>query len=95
MLLLHISIALSSMVFTTVLYISPSNIKLRTSYSLVALTLVTGTYLVVSTGTPLLKACITGLGYLAIVALGIALARRKLATQTAAHGHDTNIHRQA
>jgi hypothetical protein len=83
MLALHIAIAVSSMAFTTFLYFSPSKIKVRVSYSLVTLTLITGTYLVVSTGAPLLKACVTGLVYLGAVSAGIILAQRKLAMQNA------------
>jgi hypothetical protein len=79
LILIHVIIALSSIGFTTYLAISPSQAKLRLSYVLVALTLVTGTYLVVSTGSNLLKSCLTGLVYLAVVTAGIVAARHRLA----------------
>lgn len=88
MILLHVLIALSSMAFTTFLYFSPSKNKLRASYVLVALTLTSGTYLVVSTGTPILRACLTGLIYLGAVSLGIVLAERKLAIRQLPNDHN-------
>lgn len=78
MLLTHITIALISIVCTTLTYVAPSKTKLRISYSLVALTLGTGTWLVISTGSPLLHSCITGLLYLSIVSAGIIAAQHKL-----------------
>lgn len=82
-LLLHIAIALSSVAYTTYLYISPSDTKFKVSYGFVAATLASGTYLVVSTGGHLLRSCITGLVYLGIVSFGIRLARTRYAHQFA------------
>ena len=79
--LLHVSIALTSILFTIISYFSPSKAKLWISYSLVGLTLVSGTYLVVSTHANLVSACITGVIYLAIVSFALILAHRKLATE--------------
>lgn len=81
MLLVHISIALSSLVLTTILVFSPSKAKLHASYALTAATLITGTYLVVSSGSHMLQACTTGLLYLGLTSLGIVAARRKLAAE--------------
>lgn len=80
-LVIHILIALASIVASGWAFLVPSKAKLRTSYTLVAATLASGTYLVLSTHTPLTQACLTGLIYLAIVSTGIALARRKLAKE--------------
>ncbi|MET1032932.1 MAG: hypothetical protein ABWX94_00350 [Candidatus Saccharimonadales bacterium] len=82
-LLLHITIALISVAFTTYLFLRPSATKLYTSYGLMASTLVTGTYLIASTGGHLIEACAMGLIYTGAVSLGIVGARRKLATQKA------------
>jgi hypothetical protein len=79
---IHIIIATASLVFTGILYFYPSVNKLYTSYVLVALTLITGFYLTLSKPAHLTQTCITGLAYLAIVALGIVHARNKLATVT-------------
>lgn len=78
-LLAHICIALASIVYTTYLYIQPSRTKLRVSSGLLVATLASGTYLVISTHSPLLSSCLSGLLYLAVVATGIALSVRKLA----------------
>lgn len=81
MLLLHILIALTSVVFTTYLYFAPTQTKLNASYGLVGLTVATGTLLIVTTGVPILKTCITGLLYVAAMSVVIVMARRKLAVQ--------------
>lgn len=78
MLLLHIIIALTSIIYSTVMVLSPSARKLRVNYALIALTLTTGTYLVVSTHAALLSSCVSGLCYLAVVLLGTVATRRKL-----------------
>ncbi len=77
-LLLHIIIALASIAYTTYTYITPSTNRLRIAYSLVAATLISGTYLVVSTHSPLLSSCVTGLVYLMFISVGIIAASRKL-----------------
>ncbi len=78
-LLTHVIIALASMVYTTYLVAKPSKPGIKASYALIGLTLATGTYLVVSTGSPILQSCLTGLVYLAMVASGLLTARRRLA----------------
>ena len=75
--LLHVLIALSSVAFTTYLYLRPSKGKFYVSYGLIAATLGSGTYLVVSSGSPLLSSCMTGLLYLGVVLTGIVAAREK------------------
>lgn len=81
--LIHVIIALASIGYTTYLFFSPSKSKLKLSYVLVALTLVSGTYLVMSTQTNMVHACVTGLIYFAAVSFAIVLARNKLISKTA------------
>lgn len=81
-LILHIIIALASIVYTGYVYIRPSWAKLRNSYILVAGTLASGTYLVVIKPSHLLSICLTGLVYLGIVSIGIVAARFKIAAET-------------
>lgn len=76
---IHIVIALASVIYTAFVYFAPSKAKLRVSYSLVALTVATGTWLVVANPAHMVQSCITGLVYLGVVFFGIALARNKLA----------------
>ncbi|HEU5004777.1 MAG TPA: hypothetical protein VFT49_01685 [Candidatus Saccharimonadales bacterium] len=78
---IHIIVALASLVSTGLALISPSTTKLRASYELIALTVVSGTYLVLHTHLPLTQACLTGLTYLGISSLAVVLARHKLARQ--------------
>ncbi len=78
MLFIHILIASTSLIFSTFLFFSPSQTKLKTSYSLVALTFITGTYLVLTTHSNLLQTCLTGLVYLGITSFATISARQKL-----------------
>lgn len=78
MLLVHITIALLSVAFSTYLYFAPSRAKLRASYGLVALTVASGTYLVVATDAAMLRTCMTGLLYVGVMIVVIAAARNKL-----------------
>jgi hypothetical protein len=80
-LIIHIIIALSSIAFTTLLFALPSKAKFNVNYALIALTLTSGTYLVVSTNAPMLKSCMSGLLYISVVTLGTIAARYKYARQ--------------
>lgn len=81
--ILHVSVALLGLLASTYTAFSPSRSLLRLSYSLVVVTLVSGTYLVFTTHTPLLQACASGLFYLGAVSFGLLPARGKLANKTA------------
>jgi hypothetical protein len=75
----HIIIALTSIVFTFYTVCVPNSDKLRTSGILTALTIASGTVLVVSTSSPLLQSCMTGLAYLAVMFAAMALSYYRLA----------------
>lgn len=79
LILTHVIIALSSIAFTTHLWFSPTRRKFYVSYGLIAATLISGTALVISTHSPLLSSCETGLAYLGIVLAALVAARRRLA----------------
>ena len=79
-LITHILIALASLVGATVAWAKPSTTKLHVTYGLIAATLVSGTYLVVSTHANLLSSCETGLIYLAVSVTATVSAHHKLAT---------------
>jgi len=78
MLLTHLVIALSSLVYSAYVFFNPSRAGLRRSYGLVIATVATGTYLVVSTHSPMLQSCMAGLTYLGIVSVGLVSAHIKL-----------------
>lgn len=81
--LMHVMIALSSIVFTAFTFFMPSKYKLRVSQALIALTLISGTYLVFTLRVNLLRVCLMGLVYTAIVSYALVLANRKLAAEEA------------
>ncbi len=78
-LLAHIIIALVSLGSTTYAFFHPTRLTLRISYLLVALTVATGTYLILMSPAHMLQTCTTGLVYLGVVTLGILAARQRLA----------------
>jgi hypothetical protein len=78
LLVAHIIIALGSIAASTASLASPSINRLRLSYSLVAATLVSGTYLVISTHAQILSSCITGLAYTGLVLGLISVARYRM-----------------
>jgi len=80
LIVIHVILALGSIVTSSYSYIRPSKTKLNLTYGLTAGTLASGSYLVVTTASGLVSACTTGLIYLTIVSLGIFGARHKLAT---------------
>jgi hypothetical protein len=80
--LLHVIIALTSLLYTSWLNFKPSQRGIRGAYWLVGLTLGSGTYLVVSTGSNMVQSCTTGLVYLGLVSAGLFSARYRLAKQT-------------
>ncbi len=82
LLLLHIIIATTSIIYTAYVYFFPTRSKLNIAYSLVAGTLISGTFLLLSTPSHMVSTCITGLTYLGEVSIGIISARHKLARRS-------------
>jgi hypothetical protein len=82
-LIFHLASALLSIIVSSTALFRPSQRKLRTSYVLIGTTFASGTYLVIATSSPLLQACLSGITYLAVVAVLTAVARWRLARQTA------------
>ena len=78
-LITHIAVALSSLISSGIVFFYPSALKLRIAYILVALTLVSGFYLVLSKPAHMTQTCIEGLAYLAVVSYAIVSARHRLA----------------
>ncbi|MEP6710522.1 MAG: hypothetical protein ABJA64_02290 [Candidatus Saccharibacteria bacterium] len=77
--ILHVLIALSSIIAVSVAFALPSAFKLRLSYVTIAATLMSGTYLVVVAPAHMVQACESGLVYTAVVLVGIMATRAKLA----------------
>lgn len=83
-LIAHIVIALSSVVFASVLLARPSRKKFLVNYGFIAATIATGTYLIATMHVNMLSTCASGLTYLGVVAILSVLAERRLARQTSA-----------
>jgi hypothetical protein len=75
----HVLIAVSSLIYTGYVFLSPSKSKIYGAYAFIAATLVSGTILTIATHAPLLSACLTGLFYLGVVSTGIIASHKKLA----------------
>lgn len=78
----HITVALTSVLLSSYSFFLPSINKLRIAYGLVAMTLISGTWLVIAAHVPILSGCLSGLVYVGIVLVGLVPARYKLAKQT-------------
>lgn len=76
-LLAHVIIALSSIIFSTWLLFRPSRIKYIIDVVLIVSTLISGTYLVVISHSPLLPSCEAGLTYLLVVSILIYFSYRR------------------
>ncbi len=83
MLITHIIIALLSIGVSTILFFTPSRLKIKLSSLLLVSTLISGTILVISTGAPILSTCLTGLVYTSYVVFALYSSSRKLATYSA------------
>lgn len=81
-LLIHILVALASLVYSAYVFFYPSKTKLQVSYGFVGLTILSGTILLISKPGHIIPACLMGLLYLGVSSLGIISARTKLARQT-------------
>ncbi len=77
--ILHVFIALMSIVHITFAYFRPTKRQLYVSYSFVALTLISGVGLVVTEPTHMIQACTSGLVYLATMTVAIMATSVKLA----------------
>lgn len=78
LIIIHVTIALSSVVASAVVLFKPTSRNFHITYTLVALTLGTGTFLVIETHSSLTHSCIAGLVYLFVVLAGIIPAHYRL-----------------
>lgn len=80
---LHIVIAVFSLVFAAYGFFAPSKTKLSVNYVLLVLTLVSGSYLVVSAPAHMTEGCMMGLFY-TLIMIGASIAtKRKLQAERA------------
>lgn len=77
----HIFLALSSIILASISTLYPSPGKLYACCGLATGTLASGTFLVVSSGSHLIEACLSGICYLAVVSALVIRVQSKLATE--------------
>ena len=80
-LLLHIIIALSSVLYTTYVVIAPNQKRVRTAYGTVVMTLLSGAWLVVVQPTHMGRACMSGLVYIVSMSFLLGAVHIKLLNQ--------------
>lgn len=79
LLLLHITVAILSVILGTFTFFNPSELKLKVNYFLIALTLISGTVLIFQNPSHLATTCLTGIAYVGIVSVETVVTQRKLA----------------
>jgi len=78
----HIIVALLSLATSAVLFFLPSKTKLHLSYAFTSATIVSGTWLVVASGTHILRSCLMGLLIVGICVVAATSAKKRLAIET-------------
>lgn len=78
LLLLHILVAMLSLLFIGSGVLMPTKLRLKLSYILVGLTLLSGTVLTFSRLSHLASICVTGLVYIGVASIGLVIARKRL-----------------
>lgn len=76
--LIHVLIAITSIVVSSITFMRPTIKKLFVSYGFIFATIFSGTYLVVTTPSHILQSCLTGLVYLTIVSVATVSSHVRL-----------------
>lgn len=77
LLVFHILTALVSLIYTTYLVITPSKKGLTAGYILAIATIMSGTYLILSSANPW-QYCLSGISYIVLALVGLAFANKRL-----------------
>ena len=81
-LVLHILVALTGLVYSVYLFFRPTKTGVKIVYGLLALTIISGSYLIYTKPAHITQTCIEGLVYIGVMLAGIFVARHKLAKQS-------------
>lgn len=81
LILAHVLIAISGLLYSSYLYFNPADDKFKPAYWLLGFTIGTGSLLVVVGGANVLKTCVLGLLYTGVVYGSIIAAKHKLAKE--------------
>jgi hypothetical protein len=82
-LLIHIVIALASIAAASFAFLKPSKKSLAFSYGFISATLASGTFLVVTLSSDLLRSCLAGLTYITVVSVVTLASHAKFKQQVA------------
>jgi len=77
-LIFHITLATVSIIYSGYLFFRPSFSGLKIAYAFIALTIISGCYMILTRSVNITETCQTGLVYTALVLAGTAAARHKL-----------------
>lgn len=77
-LILHITLAIASLILTGILIFRPSKNKINGTFALFLGTLATGTYMIFTMNVNILVTCLEGLAFMGVVLGGIAIAKRRM-----------------
>jgi hypothetical protein len=67
--LIHVIIAVTSMAFSSFTFLKPAIQRLFVSYGLIIGTVASGTFLLITTPSNILKSCLMGLFYLTVISI--------------------------
>jgi hypothetical protein len=79
LLVAHIVVAVAGLITASAAFVRPSQSKIQASYGLLAGTLLSGSSLIIVANASILRTCMSGLLYTAVMYFGIAAAKAKLA----------------
>jgi hypothetical protein len=79
LLVAHIVVAVAGLITASAAFVRPSQSKIQASYGLLAGTLLSGSLLIIVANASILRTCMSGLLYTAVMYFGIAAAKAKLA----------------
>ena len=80
-LITHITVASLGIGLSLMAALRPSHLRFKQSLIFIALMLLSGSYLIISTGSGLKAACVSGLGYLTACLSLLAIGARRLSRQ--------------
>lgn len=81
LLITHICIAVAGLAIAAAALVKLSESLIKTAYALTGGTIATGTLLVIVSQGNILKSCLSGLGYLAVILALVAAAKYRLAVE--------------
>ena len=76
--LIHVIIALISIIIASFTFFKPTMKKLIVSYGFIFATIATGTYLLVTIPSHILQSCLTGIVYLTVISVATVAAHVRL-----------------